>query len=67
MTQSHTPTNCKPGSAWDTWQRAGARVRSLPFAAIQQAANDFAYGDAFHWPIHGQQARYRAFMEGALA
>ncbi len=60
-------SQCKKGSAWDTWQRAGERVKGKPFTAIQSAANDFAYGDAFSWPIQGQQARYRAFIEGALS
>ncbi len=58
---------CKNGSAWDTWQRAGERMKGKAVADILTAAEDFAYGDAYDWPISGQRARYRAFMEGALS
>ena len=59
--------NCKPGSAWDTWQTAGRNWRAKTYAtskgAILIAANAFAsnsYGNE-------RAAKIRAFKEGATA
>ena len=56
----------KPGSAWDTWQKAGAKWRKETYAtskgALLLAANAFASqanGD------NERNARKRAFIEGA--
>jgi hypothetical protein len=58
--------NCKPGSAWHTWQMAGKEWRKETYAtskgALLIASNAFAsdsYGD------NERSARRRAFIEGA--
>jgi hypothetical protein len=56
---------CKPGSAWDTWQKAGAAWRvdnpTADDAAAISAATDYAQIGGY--PDLGKSARYRAFME----
>ena len=57
----------KPGSAWDTWRKAGIEWRNQTYAtskgAILLAATIFAHeGD---YPDIGKDARKRAFIEGA--
>lgn len=57
---------CKKGSAWDSWQRAGERVKGQPYDKIVDAAIYFA----LEWAqprTPAYDARYRAFMEGALS
>lgn len=58
----------KPGSAWDTWQKAGAKWRKETYAtskgAVLVAANAFASGQS---ALLGRDAMIRAFIEGATA
>jgi len=61
-----TMTYCKPGSAWDTWRKAGARWRketcaTTPGATII-AANAYASQGTGE---NERNARKRAFIEGA--
>ena len=63
MRNINTP---KPGSAWDTWQKAGAQWRAETYAntkgALLIAANGFASGANGE---NERNARKRAFIEGA--
>ena len=56
----------KPGSAWDTWQKAGAKWRKETWAtsegALLVAANAFASVESSDI---GRDAMKRAFIEGA--
>jgi len=56
----------KPGSAWDTWQKAGAQWRAETYAntegALLIAANSFA---SVQSSDIGRDAMKRAFIEGA--
>lgn len=56
----------KPGSAWDTWQKAGAKWRAETWAttpgALLIAANAFASGANGE---NERNAKKRAFIEGA--
>lgn len=56
----------KPGSAWDTWQKAGAQWRKETYAtskgALLLAANAFASVESSDI---GRDAMKRAFIEGA--
>jgi hypothetical protein len=61
------PTNCRPGSAWDTWQNAGRTWRTENPDTVESnkidAASQFANLEG--WPEAGKNARHRAFLEGA--
>lgn len=56
----------KPGSAWDTWQKAGKQWRMETWAtgkgALLIAANAFASGE-INYGV--RDAKKRAFIEGA--
>ena len=56
----------KPGSAWDTWRKAGAEWRAQTWAtspgALLVAANAYASGASGQ---NERNARKRAFIEGA--
>ena len=60
-------SKCLKGSAWETWQLAGEKNKGEPMEKITAAAHKFAYIDGDEYPLAGQQARYKAFMEGALS
>jgi hypothetical protein len=60
-------TQCKPGSAWETWQQIGKQWRNRRYnvsaSDIDKAAQKFA--DESGWPQAARASRKRAFMEGA--
>lgn len=60
-----TYSACLPGSAWDTWRKTGEKYKGLPLEAKEKAARAFAeeWGDN---RSPAMEARYRAFMEGAM-
>lgn len=59
-----TLSSCLPNSAWREWQKAGQEWRAgNPSGDAESAASDFAAEPG--WPDAGQNARYRAFSEGA--
>ena len=59
--------NCKHGSAWHTWQKAGASwQRRHPYADVNQLKRAaISFGAEAGYPQAGRSARERAFLEGA--
>jgi hypothetical protein len=65
-TMKMKPINCKNGSAWHTWQKAGYEwARTGLEIEMEAAALDFANLPGF--PNAAKEARYDAFLEGARA
>ena len=60
--------NCKPGSAWHTWQREAATWRQAnPSANPSEYAASFATTNMIGNPSAAMAARQRAFFEGVRA
>lgn len=66
MTADNLTSNCRPGSAWHAWKKAGAdwaaKTQSTSAGALLLAANVFA---SFSDSENERRAKKRAFAEGA--
>ena len=64
---THNIQDVKPGSAWDTWRKAGAEWRAHTWAtgpvALLIAANAYA---SYASGENERKAKKRAFIEGAV-